>query len=400
MPDGNKVNIVQLVDQNSNILIELKDIPSHMNSFFANIGPTLSKEMYDVWKPYDDRVEESIMDFNVTPNEVRDVVKNININKASAIDNMSNLIIKDAYLLALDRVTDMFNASLNTASVPDKWKTATIIPVFKSGNSKDVGNYRPIALTPTPCKLIEKLLHKYIMNFLNHNNILVDCQGGFRAGMSTIGTLSNFTDDIARGLNVAKPTIASFIDLSKAFDTVDHLVLLMKLERYGIRGLTQKWLSSYLTDRLQKTKINGLISGSEPVVCGVPQGSILGPLLFLLYVNDLPKCITSSSIKLYADDTVIYNCDVSHVQAQQKLQTSLDLFSMWCKQNKLSVNTRKTKVMVFTASKRKLNGMHVNIYMNESKLDVVNSYKYLGITLDSHLKYDLTYKTPVKDHCP
>ena len=98
MPDGNKVNIVQLVDQNSNILIELKDIPSHINSFFANIGPTLSKEMYDVWKPYDDRVEESIMDFNVTPNEVRDVVKNININKASAIDNMSNLIIKDAYL--------------------------------------------------------------------------------------------------------------------------------------------------------------------------------------------------------------------------------------------------------------------------------------------------------------
>ena len=130
---------------------------------------------------------------------------------------------------------------------PSKWKVATIVPVFKSGDAKNVGNYRPIALTPTPCKLIERIAHKHIFNFINHHNILTPHQGGFRPGKSTINTLSSFTDDIAKNSNIAKPTVAAFIDLSKAFDTVDHLILKSKLDLYGIRGGNLDWMVSYLS---------------------------------------------------------------------------------------------------------------------------------------------------------
>ena len=249
MPKGNMSDYIQLCDQESKMMVPENEIPTFINSFFTNIGPKLSQNMFSPWKPYDEREVNNLNPFQTTENEVKDLVKDICVTKSSAIDNVSNMVIKDVFSHMSKRVTDMFNASFKTNTVPSKWKVATIVPVFKSGDTKNVGNYRPIALTPTPCKLIERIVHKHIFNFINHHNILTPHQGGFRPGRSTINTLSSFTDDIAKNLNIAKPTVAAFIDLSKAFDTVDHLILKSKLDLYGIRGeILIGWLVIYLIE--------------------------------------------------------------------------------------------------------------------------------------------------------
>ena len=209
------------------------------------------------------------------------------------------------------------------------------------------------------------------------------------AAICTVDTLAQFTDDILRDLNVAKDTVASFIDLRKAFDTVDHFILVDKMKYYGIKGRNILWVENYLTGRKQVVNANGKTSDELPVVCGVPQGSILGPLLFLIYVNDVIKCITKSNIRLYADDTVLYSATLDTKQAIAHLQLDLDNYQTWCIQNKLSINIAKTKIMVFSASKRHPNTTEVNIHLDSKLLQVVPSYKYLGVILDNYLAFDL-----------
>ena len=269
-------------------------------------------------------------------------------------------------------------------------------PIPKSGDPKSVNNCRPISLLPLPCKMLEKIVHNRIYGFLTRENILTNAQGGFRPGHSTIDTLAKFTDDIKRDLNKSKNTIAAFIDLRNAFDTVDHSVLLLKLDHYGIRSDNYHWFENYLGNRHQTVFANGILSSRETVVCGVPQGSILGPLLFLLYVNDVVKCIKDCKLKLYADDTVIYIAHRDFEIAKTMLQNDLDCYLTWCQQNKLSVNTTKTKLMVFAASKRKLNTLNLNLHLDNERLMVAPSYKYLGVILDPLLSYNLHLKYIVK----
>ena len=160
IPDAPKHQIIQLLDESKNIPVPDCDVADYINSFFAGIGEKLSSNMYDVWRPYDNREVNTILEFSCTVNEVKDVVKLINPKKSSAIPNMSNMVLKDAFLHITDKITELFNCSFMTATVPVSWKRAIIVPIFKSGNPRYVGNYRPIALTPTPCELIEKLAHK------------------------------------------------------------------------------------------------------------------------------------------------------------------------------------------------------------------------------------------------
>ena len=216
--------------------------------------------------------------------------RDINTLKSSGIDEIASKLCKDAFLVLQDHITHLFNCSLRKGIFPNDWKTAKVIPLFKGGDKESVNNYRPVSLLPLPGKILEKIVHIKISKFLEENKFLSPDQGGFRKGFSTTSTIVDLTDDLFTCINKGETTLGTFIDLKKAFDTVNTEILFNKLNEAGIRGNTLKWCKSYLTGRSQKTLVNGILSPSLPIICGVPQGSVLGPLLFLLYVKRSSAC--------------------------------------------------------------------------------------------------------------
>ena len=219
--------------------------------------------------------------------------------------------------------------SLSRAIFPDEWKIAKVVPLYKGGNREDVSNYRPVSLLPLPGKLLEKIVHKRISQFWDDNNFLTKEQGGFRKGFSTTSTIADLTSDLFDQINLGRSTLAAFVDLRKAFDTVNLEILLCKLERTGVRDMTLQWCRSYLAGRQQCALANGVTSNCLPISCGVPQGSVLGPLFFLVYVNDIQNALDECGLKLYADDTVLYQSGLNSEEACDKLQVSVNLFVCW-----------------------------------------------------------------------
>ena len=227
----------------------------------------------------------------------------------------------------IPQLVHIFNLSFATGLFPQKWKKATIIPLFKGGKKTDVSNYRPISLLPLPGKIVEKVVHARLSTFLEDQYVLTNKQGGFRKGFSTASTIADLTDDLLASINHSQTSLVVFIDLKKAFDTVDHAILVKKLELYGVRGNNLKWCRDYLHLRNQTTLANNTFSSCSTITCGVPQGSVLGPLFFILYVNDVQHVIRNSTVQLYADDTVIHAEGVTAKAAAESLQSDLDSFS-------------------------------------------------------------------------
>ena len=203
-----------------------------------------------------------------------------------------------------------------------------------------------------------------------------------------MATIADLTDDLFSQINKGNTTLATFFDLRKAFDTVNTNILKRKLERSGVRNGVLRWCSSYLSDRCQCTYVNGVTSSILPVTCGVPQGSVLGPLFFLVFVNDIQGALDNCKIKLYADDTVVYQSGVNKEEAGVKLQKSVNMFANWCETNALTINVSKTKTMSFGSRHKVKKAKKANILLRGVVLKQVPSYKYLGITLDSTLNFN------------
>ena len=307
--------------------------------------------------------------------------------KSSGIDILSSRLCKDAFMVLGQHLVYLFNRSLASGIFPKKWKVAKIIPLFKGGDRVNVNNYRPVSLLPLPGKLLEKIVHNRIVRFWEGNNFLSDNQGGFRKGHSTVSKIADLTDDLFKQINIGNTTIAAFVDLRKAFDTVNTNILLKKLKFAGIRGAVFKWCANYLSDRQQCTLANGNKSTLQPISCGVPQGSVLGPLFFLVYVNDVQNAVGECGIKLYADDTVLYQSGVNGEDAGGKLQTCVDRFKYWCDKNVLTINAAKTKIMSFTSRSKVKKCKNTDVRVDGEKLKLVPSFKYLGLTLDSTLNF-------------
>ena len=335
------------------------------------------------------RSEPTVEQCRVHYEQVYKLCKEIKVAKSSGYSHLSSRVLKDAFLVLSSQLTFIYNMSLASATFPDDWKSATVIPLHKGGPTDVVGNYRPISLLPLPGKLLEKVVHLTISRHLEDNNLLTENQGGFRKNRSTTSTIVALTDNILKAMNDSKITVATFIDLRKAFDTINHTVLLRKIEHSGIGGTLLEWCKSYLSHRTQSTFANGVKSDSLMVTCGVPQGSVLGPLFFLLYVNDMTEYVKDANINLYADDTVIYVQGKKACDCSLRIQTALNKFSQWCDMNALHINASKTKTMVFGTSKKLKKLGNVTTKIGAVMIRQVPSYKYLGVTLDSTLSFKL-----------
>ena len=293
----------------------------------------------------------------------------------------------------IDPLVHIFNLSLSNGQVPDIMKIAKVIPLFKKGDKLDLNNYRPISLLSSLSKVLEKIIFKRTIKFLVIHSIISDSQFGFRKYHSTTHALLSFVNKVAHALDSSSHMVGIFLDYSKAFDTINHDILLYKLSRYGIRGKALEWFRSYLSNRKQYVCLNGHSSELQYINCGVPQGSLLGPLLFILYINDFCRSSDILSFILFADDTNLF---LSHSDPNYLVNTvniELGKLTQWIRANKLSLNLQKTKYMLFSNS---LVSLPDNIYFDNSPLDKVSDIKFLGVTIDDKLSWRLHVDTICK----
>ena len=231
-------------------------------------------------------------------NEVFKLVKDINVSKSSGLHNISSFIVKEAFAVLVEEVTHLFNLSISSSKFPKAWKDALVIPIPKSGDLSKVQNFRPISLLPLPGKLLEKLVHKHLSDYIESEALLINVQHGFRKNHSTVHAVAQFTDYVNTKRDLGMPTLAMYVDFRKAFDCVKYSVLLKKLADLGLSQGTLEWIRSSLSDRRQRVLANSHLSSLQSIKQGVPQGSVLGPLFYIIYANDLEKYLKCCKIAL------------------------------------------------------------------------------------------------------
>ena len=329
-------------------------IANEFNNYFCNIGSDLADRInYNCkvdHKYYLKRKINSKFEFKMTNvNEVKNIINDLKPKLSTGHDEISSKLLKVLQPLLTESIVLIINQSLETGIFPNKLKISKIIPLFKNGDKLFMQNYRPISLLPVISKIFEKVVFHQLYEYFETNNLFNPNQYGFRKNYSTELALLHFTDKIINELDKSNTPLALFLDLSKAFDTLNFKILLDKLTYYGISTKCLTWFNSYLANRKQYVQMENIKSDKMTILTGVPQGSVLGPLLFIIYTNDIINCSTHFHPVIYADDTTLINTSVNLNNDQNVviLNQELDKIYQWLNTNKLSLNISKTKFIIF-----------------------------------------------------
>lgn len=325
-------------------------------------------------------VHSDFSSLQLTPSEVETVLKSLPIGKAAGPDGINNRILRELAVELSLPFCSLFNQSLRTGNFPACWKVSHVCPIHKGGDRSIPSNYRPVSLLCNPEKSFERVVFKHFYNHLHSNNILTSLQSGFIPGDSTVNQLTYLYNTFCQALDSGKEVRVVFCDVSKAFDRVWHEGLLLKLEAAGITGSLLTWFRSYLTDRRQRVVLPGVQSNWNNIRAGVPQGSILGPLLFLLFINDIVEDI-GSNIRLFADDTSLYMVVDNPDTAAELLNLDINKIMTWAKKWLVTFNPVKTESLLIT---RKLNRpIHPPLFMENQQITETDSHKHLGVYLSN-----------------
>ena len=320
--------------------------------------------------------------------EVKKAIYNLKPKTSCGDDKISNKLLKSICQEVALPLKLIINQMFSCGAFPNKLKISKVTPLYKKDENYLLNNYRPISILPSVSKVFERIMYNQIYEYFTKLQLFFDSQYGFRAKHSTEYAALELVDRIILAMDQNKFPVNIFMDLSKAFDTLDHKILLHKLDHYGFKTKSINLMRSYLSNRLQYVEYNSVKSDFSTVVCGVPQGSILGPLLFIIYINDLPKIVPNFQFIIYADDTALYttinnfNSDSTDVTL---INSELSSIYDWLKLNKLSLNVSKTKAMIFSTPQRQVT--YPEIYLNEIKIDFVTTFNYLGIIIDEKLNF-------------
>lgn len=368
-----------------------KIIVKEFNDFFVNIGPNLANKINNSNVDFSSYLRNPQADtfflFPTDRNEIISTAKLLSCKKSSGCDEIPvDLMIKSIEHIA-EPLAEIVNLSFITGKVPNLLKIAKICPIHKGGAKNEFNSYRPISVLPSFSKIYEKLVYNRLSQYLTQFNILSATQYGFRSKHSTSMALLDFYDKISKAVDDKKYAVGVFIDLKKAFDTIDHDILLKKMYHYGIRGVSLNWFKSYLTNRFQFVHLNDVCSDYKQITCGVPQGSVLGPLLFLLYINDITNCSDILHFILFADDTNLLHSDCSLDNLISVVNSELDKLSCWFKANKLSLNLEKTNFIMFGNKYVDISKCIDHVKIDGCNIVQVKSVKFLGIFLDEKLNW-------------
>ena len=375
---------------NTNIIQNPNEIANAFCKYFSEVGKTFAENIPASQHSFNkylgtSKHQQSLFLSPTDPNEINKIINSLKPKKSSGHDLISTHFIKSIKDQICIPLSTLFNKSLETGYVPNIFKLAKVTPIYKAKDAQELTNYIPISLLPSMSKILEKIIHKRLYTFLNSQNIFYHSQYGFRPKHSTINAITEFTSHILSSFDKHEYSLSVFLDLSKAFDTIDHNILLRKLNYYGVRGVALDWFRSYLSDRKQFVTFKDSNSNILRVDCGVPQGSVLGPLLFIIYTNDLPNAIKHSKCILFADDTTIFYSTKHLDELYENISFDLNTLSDWFKANKLSLNVNKTNYMIFKNIKTPDNSKIIKI--GTEIIEQTSIAKFLGIFIDDQLNW-------------
>lgn len=402
---SNHSNEIQINNKVGQVLTNKASISNDFNKHFSDIGneiaQTINTSDYEIPNVSSSKFSGSFFLNPVTDNEIINTIATLKNRSASGCDKISVQIIKFLHNYISKPIAHIINLIFKTSIVPDALKRSMVVPIHKSGTKLDKNNYRPISLLSNFAKIFEKCLNSRLIQFLDKNSVLSKNQYGFREGINTELAIAKLLESITSNLNMKHKCLAIFLDIKKAFDAVSHKILLKKLELQGIRGNVLNLFQNYLKGRYQTTLVNNIESEPLLVTRGIPQGSVLGPTLFLIYINELGDMKLPGQLFQYADDTALVIEGSSWEEAFKKATISISKIKNWLDTHELSLNSKKTTFLTFSPSLVGLpeeNEIYIhNSYqcrnktkcnLNCDKILKVDKIKYLGVEIDQHLKWN------------